>query len=206
MNYIYIYIYIYIHIYIYITFNITYHPVFRDVRKILEELHVILVSYDGHKKVFPDVPMIGFKINKNLKARLVKSQLPDLDEVGGSKPCGGKRPPCHLRENMKDTCTFKSKHLNEVHKIDKKYNCMSKMAVYLIECEICGEQYTGSTKTKFRSRANNHKSMQRKFVNKEAVPKQALKQKRFHEYYCSDRHNGIEDWVMTLIDSADTLN
>ena len=36
----------------------------------------------GNKKVFPDVPMIGFKNNKNLKAHLVRSQLPDLDEVG----------------------------------------------------------------------------------------------------------------------------
>ena len=65
--------------------------------------------------------------------------------------------------------------------------------------------YTGSTKTKFRSRANNYKSTQRKFVNKEAVPKQVPKQKRFHEHYYSDRHNGIQDWVITLIDSADTL-
>ena len=106
---------------------------------------------------------------------------------------------------MKDKCTFKSKHLNKVHKINKKYNCNSKVAVYLIECEICGEQYTGSTKTKFRSRENNYKSRHRKFVNKEAVPKQALKQKRFHEHYCSDRHNDIQDWVITLIDIADTL-
>ena len=47
--------------------------------------------------------------------------------------------------------------------------------------------------------------MQRKFMNKEAVPKQALKRNRFHEHYhyCSDRHNGIEDWVITLIDIAD---
>ena len=37
--------------------------------------------------------------------------------------------------------------------------------------------------------------MQRKFMNKDAVPKQALKQKHSHERYCSDRHNGIEDWV-----------
>ena len=79
------------------------------------------------------------------------------------------------------------------------------MAVYLIECEIFGEQYTGITKTKFRSRANNYKSTQRKIMNKKAVPKQALKQKRFHEHYYSDGHNGIEDWVITLIDSADTL-
>ena len=56
---------------------------------------MILAPNDGHKKKFPDVPMIGFKINKNLKALLVKSQLPDLDEVGKSKPCGGGRAPCH---------------------------------------------------------------------------------------------------------------
>ena len=79
------------------------------------------------------------------------------------------------------------------------------MTVYLIECEICGEQYNGSTKIKFRSRANNYESTQRKFVNKEAVPKQALKQKCFHEHYCSDRHNGIQDWGITLIDSAYNL-
>ena len=94
--------------------------------------------------------------------------------------------------------SFESKHLNELHKINKKYNCKSKIVVYLIQCEICGEQYTGSTKTKFRCRANNDKSMQRKFVNKGTVLKQALKQKCFYEQYSSDRRNGIEDWVITL--------
>ena len=51
---------------------------------------------------------------------------------------------------------------------------------------LVSNMYTGSAKTKFRSRANNYKSTQRKFVNKEAVPKQALKQKCFHEceHYC----------------------
>ena len=114
--------------------NIRYHPIFRHVRKILEELHVILTLRDGHKKVFPDVPMIGFKINQNLKAHLVRPQLPDLNEVRRSKQCGGKRPPCHLCGNMKDTCTFKNKHLDEVHKIIEKYKCKSKMSIYLIEC------------------------------------------------------------------------
>ena len=74
-----------------ITFNITYHPVFPDLRKIIEELHVFLASDDGHKKPFPDVPMIGLKNNKNLKAHFLRSKLPDLDEVERSKPCGGKK-------------------------------------------------------------------------------------------------------------------
>ena len=116
-----------------ITFNITYHSVFRNVRKILEELHVILASDDEHKKVFPDVPLVGFKNNKNLKAHLVRSQLPVLDEVGMSKPYGGKRPPCHLCENIKDTCTFKSKHLDQIHKINKNYNCNSKVTIISYE-------------------------------------------------------------------------
>ena len=85
-----------------ITFNTAYRPIFRDVR------NVILASDDGHKKVFSDVPMTGFKINTNLKAHLVRSQLSDLDEVNRYKPCEGKRSPCHLCENMKDTCTFKN--------------------------------------------------------------------------------------------------
>ena len=59
------------------TFNITHHPVFRNARKTLEELHVILASDDEHKKAFPDVPLIGFKNNKNFKAHLLRSQSPD---------------------------------------------------------------------------------------------------------------------------------
>ena len=147
--------------------------------------------------------MIGFKTNKSLKAHLVRSQLPDLDEVGRSTPCGGKNTPCHLCENMKDTCTFKSKHLNEVHKINKEYNCSSKMAVYLIESEICGEQYTGSTKKSLDLGQGTIRGVRRECLNKDAVPQQTLKQKRFERYF-SDRHNGIEDWVITLIGSSDT--
>ena len=48
---------------------------------------MVLASDDGHKKELPDVPMVGFKVNKNLKAHLVRSELPDLDKVGRSKPC-----------------------------------------------------------------------------------------------------------------------
>ena len=77
------------------------------------------------------------------------------------------------------------------------------MIVYLIGCQICGGQYTDSTKERFTTRENNYKSTHKEFMNKETVRKEALKQKRFH--YCSDRHNGVEAWVVTLINSANTL-
>ena len=84
-------------------------------------MHVILAPDDRHKEVFPDVSLIGFKNNK--RDHLVRSQLPDIAEIGMSKPCGGKRPPCHMCKNMKNTCKFKSKHFNEVYKINNDYNC-----------------------------------------------------------------------------------
>ena len=32
---------------------------------------------------------------------------------------------------------------------------------------------------------------------------EALKQKVFHEHFCLDDHNGIQDWVITLIEQVD---
>ena len=69
-----------------LTFNVTYYPVFRHLRNLLKESHVILGCDEAHKKVFPEVPIIGCKNNKNLKSHLVRATLPDIFEVGRCKP------------------------------------------------------------------------------------------------------------------------
>ena len=51
--------------------------------------------------------------------------------------------------------------------------------------------------------ANNYKSTHRKFKNKKQVAKEALKQKIYHEGFCSYDHSGIQDWVITLIEQVD---
>ena len=129
----------------------------------MKVLHVIPAYDEAHKKLFPEVPNIDFKKNKNLKSHLVRAALPDINEVGRCEPCVGKRPSCQLCSNMKNTSTFKSKHSNEVYQIKKNFNCNSKMVVCLIECGICGKQYNGSTVTKFCARAHNYKSTHRNF-------------------------------------------
>ena len=65
----------------------------------------------------------------------------------------------------------------------------------MIASQVRGEQYT----------SNNYEGTQRILMNKGTVPKQALKQKHFHKHYLSYRHNGMEDWVTTLIERTDTL-
>ena len=187
-----------------LTFNVTYYPVFRHLKSQLKELHVILACDEDHKKVFPEVPIIGFKNNKNLKSHLVRAALPDINEVGRCEPCGGKRP-CQLCNNMKNTSTFKSKHSNEVYQIKKNFNSNSKMVVYLIECRVSGKQYNGSTVTEFCARANNYKSTHRNFRKEQILSNQARNQKRFHEHYLQNEHNGICDWEITIIDHAETV-
>ena len=121
-----------------------------------------------------------------------------------SKPCGGKRPCC-LCKSMADTYTFKSKRFDEAYKINNDYNCNSKMSIYLIECQVYGQQCIGSTKTKFWSRTNHYKSMHRKFMSKKGVPKQALKTKKILDHYFKDIHTSIEACVITLLDREDTV-
>ena len=84
-----------------VTFNITYYPVFKNIRIVLEELHILLAPDEQHRKVFTDIPRIAFKNGKSLKDHLVRSVLPKIDVAGNSGPCGGKRPSCELCKLMK---------------------------------------------------------------------------------------------------------
>ena len=79
------------------------------------------------------------------------------------------------------------------------------MIVYLIECRVCRKQYNGSTVTKFRPRADNYKSTHRNFRKEQTLSNQACNQKRFHEHYLQNDHNGISNWKITIIDHAETV-
>ena len=116
--------------------------------------------------------------------------------------CGGKRLPCQLCNNMKNTSTYKSKHSNEVYQIKKNFNCNSKIVVYLIECRMCKKQHNGSTVTKFGAGANNYKSMHRNFWKEQILSNQTRNQKRFRKLYLQNDQNGICDWEITIIDHA----
>ena len=70
--------------------NITYYPVFQNIRNILQELHLLLAPDKEHKKVFPNVPVVGFRNGKSLKDYLVRAVLPRTNETGRCEPCGKK--------------------------------------------------------------------------------------------------------------------
>ena len=63
-------------------FNIIDYPVFQNIRNILQELHLSLAPDKEHKKVFPDVHVVGFHKGKSLKDYLVRVALLKLMKPG----------------------------------------------------------------------------------------------------------------------------
>ena len=85
-----------------LTFNITYYPVFQNIKNILKELHLLLAPDKEHKKVFPNVPVVGFRDGKSLKDYLVRAALSKFNESGRCEPFGKKTClVCNLIRQLK---------------------------------------------------------------------------------------------------------
>ena len=119
----------------------------------------------------------------------MRAALPDISEEGRCKPCG--RPPCQLCSNMKNTSIFKGKNSSKVYQIKKKFNCNSKIVVYLVECSVSRKQYKSTTVTKFRARANNYRSTHRNFWKGQKLSNQTRNQKRHYKHYLVNDHDRI---------------
>ena len=107
-----------------LTFNITYYPVFRNIRNILQEFHLLLGPDKEHKKVFPDIPVVGFRNCKSLKDYLVRVALPKKTKTGRCEPCGKKS--CLVFNSVRTTTAFTTGACGEVFKIQSgPLNCNS---------------------------------------------------------------------------------
>ena len=194
-----------------LTFNITYHPLLRGVKDILGKFHLLLECDDEHKKIFSDIPMVGFRKGKSLKDLLVRAKLPLLEEEPGCNKCkkpGKRGPPCQICNMIEESTTFSDKDESRIFDIRKgPLDCNSVNVVYLIQCRVCKKQYCGSTVTKCRTRLNNYKSKFRKyevsFLNNTLENMTKIEQASFHDHFCQAGHSGISDWSLKLIDQAD---
>ena len=149
-----------------LTFNIKYYPAFQNVRNILQELHILLTPDKEHKKVFQEIPILGFRNGKSLKDHLVRAKLPNVEITGSSESCGKRN--CQVCDFICDTDTFSTKACSETFKIQSGVlSCNSQKVVYLLKCRICEETpYVGNAKTKFRARFNNYKNAHRSYRKK----------------------------------------
>ena len=175
--------------------NITYYPVFQNIRNISQELHLLLAPEKEHKNVFPDVPVVGFRSGKSLKD-LVTAALPKTNKTGRCEICGKKT--FLICNSIRTTTTFTTEACGEIFKIQRgPLNCNSEKVVYVLKCKVRGEApYVEKAKTKFRYRFNNYKSKDGAFrKGNKKIP-----QKRFHDLYCLNDQLGIDGLDFTLFE------
>ena len=82
----------------------------------------------------------------------MRAALPNMDNAGGSEPCG--RGTCQVYDQIITTNTFTTIACGEVFKIQSgPLNCNSEKLLYLLRCKICDDTpYAGKDETKFRVR------------------------------------------------------
>ena len=124
----------------------------------MEQLHILLTPNKEHKKVFPDVPVVGFQNGKSPEDYLVRAKLPKLDESGRCESC--RKKFCLVCDFIRTATTFTIEARQETFKVQKGLlNCDSKKLLCLLKCKVCNEvPYAGKEKTKFRDMFNNYKS------------------------------------------------
>ena len=146
--YIYIYIHTHIHIlYIHLCMNALFVYVYKNVRKILEELHLLLTPDQAHKKVFSEACIIGLKNAKSLKD--TQYELLYLNQIMRADLNYARWQIVHVKYASQ----------LKINKISKRNLTFLKVPwiaiktmIYLFECKKCKFKFTyvGSTVTKFR--------------------------------------------------------
>ena len=151
-----------------LVFNITYYPIFSKLKNILSKIHLLLTPDRGHKKVFENVPIIGFRKRQSLKDVLVRAKIPPLKtEEGFCGPCN--KPWCEICKHITKTHQFESLSTKRIYSIrPRNLNCGSKNVVHLFTCKACHKQYRESTE-EFRSRFNNYRCLHRNFLRNKKV-------------------------------------
>ena len=146
-----------------LTFNITYYPAFKNVKIIMDELHILLTSNKEHKNVFAEFRNAGFQNGKSLLDFLVRAKLSKLEESARCEPCW--KRTCLDCDSIGSSTTFTTEAHQETFTIQKgPLNFDSEKVFYLLKCNVCGEvSYVRKAETKFCYRFNNYKSKHRAF-------------------------------------------
>ena len=112
-------------------------------------------------------------------------------------------------KSVNDSLHFKRTDTDETFNTLKgPLDCSCNHVIHLFEYKQCHYRfpYVGRAKIKFSYRINNYKSTHRSFRKKRVekdlaivIKKSELKQNLFHEHYCSEGYQDIENWSVTLI-------
>lgn len=141
--------------------SITYDPRVADMSSSIKKHYNFAKRDPNFVKVFPEIPMIGFKRARNLGEHLIRAKLYPVekynfrDRLGFSK-CSKKDIGCSLCSKRENTSKHVSSFSKKVYPIKSKISCKDTYVIYSIECKKCNLQYVGQTIQPVYKRFLNH--------------------------------------------------
>ena len=137
--------------------SIQYHPMLPSISKIIQK-HYRTMTLDPHmKEIFPSVPLIAYRRQKNLREYLIRAKVPKNTsrpkrKLPGMKKCN----KCVYCSYINTGDHAKSSASNYHHQITHEVNCNSCNIIYLITCAKCNIQYVGETDRRLKDRFAEH--------------------------------------------------
>ena len=179
-------------------FVATYHPKLKDLGKLIKNLQLFLYSDSEVRRVFSPSSLVSYRSARKVKDYIVRSKLYAIEREVGSYRYGNSG--CQVCTSVQVTDTFSSFVTKSSYKINHNFNCNNKCLIYLLSCKTCGEQYTGKTVGKFRSRWNNYKTDARKAASGSI---ESCKQQFLQNHSLQDDHHGsLKDVEVTSFDKT----
>jgi len=161
-----------------------YSPLAKKALNVIRQhwCHLAADNRVGH--LFPQSPIMAYRMNRNLKQKLVRAKLPPLSSTNIHPPVNIRIPldhtpvhehetsntlqwhpdfihhcairSCFLHKILNTTIRIKSSVTFRTYRTHGRINCNSKNVVYAITCTKCKKQYVGQTTGSLRHRISQH--------------------------------------------------
>jgi hypothetical protein len=140
-----------------------YDPRLPSITNIVRKHWRSMVTQDPKlQEVFPDPPLIAYKVAPNLKSKLVRAKIGPAPPTRprrsrpGMRKCG--KPGCSVCPYIQPGQTFQATATNYKVPLTSEVDCLTTNICYAITCGLarCGQQYIGQTSKSLKERFRQH--------------------------------------------------
>jgi hypothetical protein len=132
---------------------LTYHPSNIPPKNIFYKNYHILQDDPDLGKLFPQLPLLAYRRDHNIKDTLVSSIVKDdSDIIPGTFTCNRNR--CITCHHVCQNVTIKGPKHNFI--IRDHFTCVTPGVIYCIHCLVCHELYIGETSRRLADRFREH--------------------------------------------------
>ena len=134
-----------------IPFTITFHPNNLAARNVVLRSFKILQSDPETAPIFPNLPLVSFKRDRNLRNSLVRSSLPSNLEPGTfncSRKVCNRCPFINFKTHIRGP--------NGLCQVNDHFDCTTSNIICCITCTLCNKLYIGESGRKLGDRFREH--------------------------------------------------